>query len=155
MDLHARATLHHAITPVYRRRSQLVRYCRKVSCSIMLVMRSRRQNAFQTILLFGFGALAILSAAPFLRAQQTNELPSLAKSTFHRVRFLLSEAQADSNTPLMADDPVIVNADLVTLTVSVVDGSGRSVTGLDKRAFTILDDNHHRRLLSSAMPMRQ
>ena len=36
--------------------------------------------------------------------------------------------------------PIIVNSDLVTLNVSVLDGSGHSVTGLDKRAFTILDD---------------
>jgi Ca-activated chloride channel family protein len=41
---------------------------------------------------------------------------------------------------VQSDGPLIVNTDLVTLKVSVLDGSGRSVIGLDKSAFTILDD---------------
>jgi Ca-activated chloride channel family protein len=41
---------------------------------------------------------------------------------------------------VQADGLVVVNTDLVTLNVSVLDGAGRAVTGLGKRAFTILDD---------------
>ena len=38
------------------------------------------------------------------------------------------------------DGPVIVNTDLVTLTVTVTDGYGRFVSGLGKNAFAIFDD---------------
>jgi Ca-activated chloride channel homolog len=38
------------------------------------------------------------------------------------------------------DPPVIVNADLVTVTVTVTDAYGRYVTGLNKSAFTIMDE---------------
>lgn len=42
----------------------------------------------------------------------------------------------------MSDDEqrIVVNTDLITLTVSVTDAEGRSVSGLDKSAFTVLDD---------------
>lgn len=38
------------------------------------------------------------------------------------------------------DGPVIVNTDLITLTVTVTDTYGRYVSGLNKNAFTILDE---------------
>ncbi|HWW77852.1 MAG TPA: VWA domain-containing protein, partial [Pyrinomonadaceae bacterium] len=38
------------------------------------------------------------------------------------------------------DSPLVVNSRLVTLTVAVTDGEGRSVTGLDKSAFAVFDD---------------
>lgn len=38
------------------------------------------------------------------------------------------------------DQPVIINTDLVTLTVTVTDTYGRYVTGLDKRHFTVFDE---------------
>lgn len=38
------------------------------------------------------------------------------------------------------DSPLVVNSRLVTLTVTVTDGDGRSVTGLDKSAFAVFDD---------------
>lgn len=38
------------------------------------------------------------------------------------------------------DQPVIINTDLVTLTVTVTDTHGRYVTGLDKRHFTVFDE---------------
>jgi Ca-activated chloride channel family protein len=38
------------------------------------------------------------------------------------------------------DGPVIVNTDLITLTVTVTDTYGRYVSGLSKNAFTVLDD---------------
>ena len=37
------------------------------------------------------------------------------------------------------DGPVIVNTDLITLTVTVTDSYGRYVSGLTKNAFTLLD----------------
>src|SRR6476659_3251551 len=38
------------------------------------------------------------------------------------------------------EGPVIVNTDLITLTVTVTDTYGRYVSGLNKNAFTVLDD---------------
>jgi Ca-activated chloride channel homolog len=38
------------------------------------------------------------------------------------------------------DGPVIVNTDLITLTVTVTDTYGRFVSGLNKNAFTVLDE---------------
>jgi Ca-activated chloride channel family protein len=38
------------------------------------------------------------------------------------------------------DGQVVVNTDLITLTVTVTDSYGRFVSGLDKTAFTVLDD---------------
>jgi Ca-activated chloride channel family protein len=40
----------------------------------------------------------------------------------------------------IGERPVIVNADLVTLTVTVTDSYGRFVKGLDKSAFTVFDE---------------
>jgi Ca-activated chloride channel family protein len=39
-----------------------------------------------------------------------------------------------------ADDRIIVNSDLITLTVTVTDNYGRYVSGLDKKAFSIFDE---------------
>jgi Ca-activated chloride channel family protein len=47
---------------------------------------------------------------------------------------------AVSTGPDDRDDRHIVNADLITLTVTVTDTYGRFVTGLNQKAFTILDD---------------
>src|SRR5919106_426963 len=38
------------------------------------------------------------------------------------------------------DGPVIVHTDLITLTVTVTDTYGRFVSGLNKSAFTVLDE---------------
>jgi Ca-activated chloride channel homolog len=38
------------------------------------------------------------------------------------------------------ESPLVVNSRLVTLAVTVTDGEGRSVTGLDKDAFAVFDD---------------
>lgn len=38
------------------------------------------------------------------------------------------------------ETPLVVNSDLVTLTITVTDGEGRHVEGLDKSAFTVTDD---------------
>src|SRR5688572_20991693 len=38
------------------------------------------------------------------------------------------------------DGPVIVNSDLITMTVTVTDTYGRYVTGLHQNAFTVTDD---------------
>ncbi len=103
-------------------------------------MRSGRRQAYQT--LFVLGVLAIFTATSFLKAQPTNKKLSSRDrfSASQRASLLPSAALEESFTQVRADGPVVVNADLVTLTVSVLDGDGRTVTGLDKRAFTVLDE---------------
>ncbi len=49
-----------------------------------------------------------------------------------------SPSQSKPGTEL--DGPVIVHTDLITLTVTVTDTYGRYVSGLNKRAFTVLDE---------------
>lgn len=45
------------------------------------------------------------------------------------------------------DSPLVVTSRLVTLTVTVTDGGGRSVTGLDKSAFEVLDDKRPQEII--------
>ena len=49
-------------------------------------------------------------------------------------------APAASSLPQEAGDVNIINSDLISLTVTVTDTYGRFVTGLNKSAFTVLDD---------------
>ena len=50
-------------------------------------------------------------------------------------------AQSPTPTPDDPDRPVKVKTDLVTLTLTVTDLYGRYITGLDKNAFTVTDNN--------------
>lgn len=50
-------------------------------------------------------------------------------------------AQQKDGTSKEKDVPVMVNTDLVTLTMAVTDRSGRNVTGLNKSQFTLSDNN--------------
>ena len=47
---------------------------------------------------------------------------------------------AAAGTTVAPDDQVIVNADLITLNVTLTDIYGRYVTGINKDSFTVLDD---------------
>jgi Ca-activated chloride channel homolog len=47
---------------------------------------------------------------------------------------------AAAGTAVAPDDQVIVNADLITLNVTLTDIYGRYVTGINKDSFTVLDD---------------
>src|SRR5215831_18654977 len=44
------------------------------------------------------------------------------------------------------DGPVVVNTDLVTLTVTVTDTYGRYVSGLSKSAFSVFDDKQQQEI---------
>ncbi len=46
-----------------------------------------------------------------------------------------------SHPQQVRDDPIIINTHLISLNVTVVDGKGRNVSGLNLEAFSILDDN--------------
>jgi Ca-activated chloride channel family protein len=49
-------------------------------------------------------------------------------------------AVAMPGIPVDSENPLMVNTDLVTLTITVTDAYGRFVTGLNKNAFTVIDD---------------
>ncbi len=59
---------------------------------------------------------------------------------------LMAQSRASANMPplqhtaMSGDEPVLINSDLITLTINVTDAEGRAVSGLDKSAFTVLDD---------------
>jgi Ca-activated chloride channel family protein len=58
-------------------------------------------------------------------------------------------APAPSPTPKKKTDdgPIIVTTDLVSLTITVFDQYGRSVTGLTKNAFTVLDNDEKQNIV--------
>ncbi|HEX7177883.1 MAG TPA: VWA domain-containing protein [Pyrinomonadaceae bacterium] len=124
-------------------------------------MRDRRRRVFTSIALVSLIAAAVASNAPAApivpqtaptqeqKAGQTTAAPtpdtSNAKTT-NKTATPASNPAADSRPasgPMVGvnqDDRHIVNADLITLTVTVTDTYGRFVTGLGQKAFTILDD---------------
>lgn len=53
-----------------------------------------------------------------------------------------------SPPPLKSEDvaPLIINTDLVTLTITVTDRDGRHISGLDKSAFTVYDDKEQQKI---------
>jgi len=62
-------------------------------------------------------------------------------------QFLMAQRRTGAPMPpqhyaSMSDDEqqIVINTDLITLTVSVTDADGISVSGLDKRTFTVFDD---------------
>ena len=62
---------------------------------------------------------------------------------------LVTFAQNPQPTPPVQDDdgkPISVKTDLVTLTLTVTDLYGRYVSGLDKKAFTIFDNNEEQEI---------
>ena len=68
-------------------------------------------------------ALAMSAAAWSVLAQQKNGHPALPQSS-----------------SIVGRDQLVINTDLVTLTVSVTDRKGQYVSGLDKSAFAVFDD---------------
>lgn len=70
-------------------------------------------------------------------ASSTTKPPAAASGTRAATA---SGARVSTGTDVPGDDRHIVNADLITLTVTVTDTYGRFVTGLNQKAFTVLDD---------------
>ena len=61
--------------------------------------------------------------------------PTAGKTEPKQKQFPISVAAGKA-----ADDKLIVNSDLITLTVTVTDNYGRYVSGLDQKAFSIFDE---------------
>lgn len=89
-----------------------------------------RRLPFRGLPLFLLVGLAMVSSLATASAQDKPE-EKAAKPT-------ASPPQSKPGTEL--DGPVIVNTDLITVTVTVTDTYGRYVSGLNKSAFTILDE---------------
>ncbi|MDQ3687226.1 MAG: VWA domain-containing protein [Acidobacteriota bacterium] len=56
-------------------------------------------------------------------------------------RRTVAPAPSSYQTETRGNERVVINTDLITLTVSVTGADGRAVWGLDKSAFTVTDDN--------------
>jgi Ca-activated chloride channel homolog len=80
-------------------------------------------------------ALAIANTT--IRAQEAQPKPTVQPSPTETESKQDPAAQRKLGTEL--DGPVIINTDLITLTVTVTDTYGRYVSGLTKNAFTLLD----------------
>ncbi len=74
---------------------------------------------------FAFALLAILAQPPTF-AQQSAQQPAAQPTP--------------PPTGQLGDDTLLVNSDLVTVTVTVTDTYGRFVSGLDRSAFSVTDD---------------
>ncbi len=66
--------------------------------------------------------------------------PGLAQQQLTDNEKSKSAAPAPASAGELQDGPVIVNSDLITMTVTVTDTYGRYVTGLHQNAFTVTDD---------------
>lgn len=114
-------------------------------------MKSQRGHAARRALLPGVALLlAAFAAGQFARAQEkpkTNAEPSkqdsLIKPSSQEPILPRTAAQPKPTPPRVPGEiegPVIVNTDLITVTVTVTDIYGRYVSGLSKNAFSVFDD---------------
>ena len=93
-------------------------------------MRLTRRLPFRAPPLFLLVGLVIVSTLANATAQDKPEEKPAKPAA--------SQSQPKLGTEL--DGPVVVNTDLITVTVTVTDTYGRYVSGLSKNAFTILDE---------------
>jgi Ca-activated chloride channel family protein len=98
-------------------------------------MNFPRRIATQVAIVSCLIALALLAAPQALNAQ---ERPNNASAGQTAPPASTSKPQRPS--PPGVDDQLIVNTDLITMTVTVTDSYGRFVSGLSKKAFTVLDE---------------
>jgi Ca-activated chloride channel family protein len=85
---------------------------------------------FALVLLIGATLVSLLTTANAQEKPEQKPTPTASPIT--------SPSQPRLGTEL--DGPVITNTDLITFTVTVTDTYGRYVSGLNKNAFTVLDE---------------
>src|SRR5258707_6255776 len=93
-------------------------------------MHLRRRLPFNALPLFLLVCLVIVGSLTGASAQDKPEVKPAKPTT--------SPSPQKLGTEL--DGPVVVNTDLITLTVTVTDTYGRYVSGLSKNTFTVLDE---------------
>ena len=87
-------------------------------------MKSKFRGAFQIAVMICLIVAAAMSAVSWsVMAQQRNGRPTLPQPS-----------------GIVGSDQLVINTDLITLTVSVSDAKGQYVAGLDKSAFAVFDD---------------
>ncbi len=111
-------------------------------------MRAQRPQAFVRIALvsFAFVAIFVAPAAPpasFAQQSTTKQQEPSAPNTTPSPTGRRVASRASDET---GDRPEIINSDLITLTVTVTDMYGRFVTGLNKNAFTVLDEKEQQEI---------
>jgi Ca-activated chloride channel family protein len=93
-------------------------------------MKAQRRSHYPLLALVSSLVLCALVIAPHLtRAQQKSDEKKSQPAA----------AASPKSRPAGNDEQIIVNTDLINLTVTVTDQYGRYVSGLDKKAFTIFD----------------
>ncbi len=80
------------------------------------------------------------AVAPSPAAANANTNPNGATTPVATPVAAPANAPAAAGTTVNSDEQVTVNADLVILNVTLTDNYGRYVTGINKDAFTVLDD---------------
>ena len=114
-------------------------------------MKSPRRTLFPHALVFCLALTALVALArPAFTQQKEPATPtaSPAKSTSTTpatpaptpAMTTKPAAPTPDRSGEVGDKPILVNTDLITLTVTVTDGYGRYVSGLNQKAFTVLDD---------------
>ena len=106
-------------------------------------------SSLRIALVLPFVTLGVIFVATFPGGAQekSEQKPTTAEQQKSEQKPTTSEQSAKpAKTPAQQklgnelDGPVIVNTDLITLTVTVTDTYGRYVSGLSQKAFTILED---------------
>ena len=107
-----------------------------------LLAKHASNHAFNFALLLSCALLLAIAGADTVVNAQDKPAPTTTSAVK-----TASDKTDTSTTPLAQqklgnelDGPVIVNTDLITLTVTVTDTYGRYVSGLGKGAFTVLDE---------------
>jgi Ca-activated chloride channel family protein len=105
-------------------------------------MRAPRRSLLRVALVSVSAVFCLVLFAPGGFAQpQTKKPPAEASSQQQPAPVKTTTSPAGPRVPGEEQEgPVIVNADLVTVNVTVTDIYGRYVTGLNQKAFTIFDD---------------
>lgn len=102
-------------------------------------MKVQRRNATQVALVSCLVVAAVALAASHTINAQERPNNAAAGQTAPPAAAATPTPQKRPAPPGL-DDQLIVNTDLITLTVTVTDTYGRFVSGLSKKAFTVLDE---------------
>ncbi|MEJ7616646.1 MAG: VWA domain-containing protein [Pyrinomonadaceae bacterium] len=110
-------------------------------------MKAGFRSSVRALLISGLALFALIAYHLIAPARQEKKpaLPGAAAAppASSDVKKPAPDAAQQSQRPSIVDDPerpVIINTDVITMNVTVTDTYGRYVKGLDKSAFTVLDD---------------
>ncbi|HEX8708714.1 MAG TPA: VWA domain-containing protein [Pyrinomonadaceae bacterium] len=111
-------------------------------------MTAPRRTTFHVALVFSLAFVGVLLLA-LDRAnaqQQTPAAGAQEEQTKPAAKPARAAPTPGPNAGTEAGEQLIVNTDLITLTVTVTDNYGRYVSGLDKKAFTVFDDKEEQEI---------